>query len=216
MFKYFFFAILSALLINCGNSIPRRPYTPRLPHQNTAQPGHCFSVLMNVADSRHYEIFLSEAPLPFCGKTGGKWLVNKQIYGGSLACDNWTAPPVIELTFDLQFTKLQKLQITPRGSGGFFTGNQGMPAIAPVLFPTNAVINPQNRDKGWSARIPPSNPLTSGLVELYCRHCDFNKNRDMSIELKYRDRELGSFKINPKSTSACSSAENPAGYPHAY
>ena len=222
MFKYFFLALLSALLINCGDSIPyqNRPYIPRphqqTPHTTTAQVGHCFSTFMSVENPRQYEIFLAEAPpLPFCGKTGGKWFLNKQIFGGSSACDNWTAPPVIELTFDLQFTKLQQLQITPRGSGGFFTGNQGMPAITPVLFPVNAIISPQNRDKGWSARIPPTSPLTSGLVELYCKHCDFDKNRDMSIELKYRDRELGSFKINPKSPNACSSAETPAGsYPH--
>lgn len=210
--KYCFLTLLSALLIDCDGG-SQRPYYPpinRTPPQQQ-QSGHCFSVLMDLANPGHYEIFLSEAPQLFCGKTGGNWWVNKRVYGGTSACKNWTASPVVELTFDLQFTKVQRLQITPRGSGGFFSGNQGVPNI-PIIFSANAVINPQNRNKGWSARIPPANSLTSGTVELYCRHCDFDKNRDMSIQIKYRDQEIGSFKINPKNTtSQClSSTESPS------
>ena len=223
MFKYYFYILLSAFLVDCGSGGRRITYPPSFhpsprPHTNTTQAGNCYYALMTVEDAGQYEHFLAETPvLPFCGKTGGRWFVNKQIFGGQSACKNWIASPTIELSFDLQFTRIQKLQINPRGSGSGFVGNQGTSGY-PVLFQTNAVITPQNRNKGWTARIPPANTLSQGYIELYCRHCDFEKNADMSIQLKYRERHIGSFDINPKNTiSRCPSSSSVASpYPHAY
>ena len=204
IFKYFFYTLLFALLMNCGSGGGQRYYpTTPSPHTNTTtQQGQCYYALMTVEDANQYELFLSEAPpLPFCGKTGGSWFVNKQVYAGNSACKNWTASPSIEISFDLQFTRIQKLQINPRGSGGYWTGNRGTSNF-PVIFPANSVLAPQNRDKGWSVRIPPANSMRGGIIELYCDYCDFSKNKDMSVTVKYRERPLGSFKINPKDTIA--------------
>ncbi len=206
MFKYCFYILLLTLWTACGSE-GRRSYTPYLPNNTNVnqQPGQCFLNYMNVDQSSTYELFLSQSPQTFCGKSGGNWFVHKEIYAGSSACKRWTGTPVVEITFDLQFTRIQKLQITARGSGGFFAGNQGALAPPIVLLP-NAPISPQNKDKGWNAVIPPLSPLSGGALELYCRNCDFNKNRDMSIRWEYRDQKMGTLLINPKTSSRCSSS----------
>ena len=213
MFKYCFYTLLLCLWMACGSETRGTP-TPPLPPNNTnvnQQPGQCFLNLMEVSHSPIYEIFLSETPQSICGKSGGRWFVNKQIYAGSSACKNWTASPTVEITFDLQFTKIQKLQITPRGSGGFFAGNYGAPA-APIVLRANVLISAQNKDKGWNAVIHPANTLSGGALELYCRNCDFNKNREMSIQLEYRGQKMGILRINPKTTARCPAA---GASPHA-
>ena len=106
MFKYCFYTFLLTLFIACGNP-SRRTYTPppRVT-SNINQPGQCFLGLMEVSNKPIYEIFLAEAP-HFCRKTGGRWLVNKQIYEGFGACKNWTSFPTVGITFDLKFTKFK-------------------------------------------------------------------------------------------------------------
>ena len=222
MLKYFFYLLLFILLLDCGNGSQRNspyPRTPGTPNPNINQPGQCFHGYMKDIQSGNYELFLADSPQFGCGKTRGEWLVNKEIYGGSIACKNWTGTPNIEITFDLQFTRVQTLQITPRGSGGSFTGNYGQLGI-PGIFHANAPINPQNEDEGWNATIRPTGYYTqTGNIELYCEHCDFSKNRDMSIEVLYRNRPIGTLLVNPQSTVAQCQPITPAHtapYPHAY
>ena len=205
--KYCFYILLSALFMNCGDG-SRRTYTPPYtPGQNLNRnlPGHCYYAQMNGIESKNYELLLAEAPQPFCGKTGGTWLVNKQIYLLDSACKNWTGIPVIQISFDLQFKKIQKFQINPRHNKGRLA--------PPVVFFANAMITPQNEDKGWGARIPPAT-YNGGIIDFYCPNCDFKENKDMTIRLEYRDRPIGSFKINPKQKIArCQSTANPHAYP---
>ncbi len=212
MFKYCFYILLLTLLIDCNN----RSRTTGYPFPGTSNtqepPGQCFLGLMNMSevDSKNYETFLAEAPYFVCGKSGGKFFVNRRDFFFDSNCKNWTGAPNVALTFDLKFTKIQKLQITPRHQ------SRTTALAMPVIFrPTNALIHPQNEDKGWNARIPPVNSFTSGDIELYCKRCDFNKNEYMSIQLRYRDQPVGSFNINPKATIArCQSTTNPSyAYP---
>lgn len=216
MLKYFFYLLLPLLLIDCNGRNQRTPYPPGttgVPQPNLNRHGNCFYGYMKDINSGIYELFLADSHHFGCGKTGGQWLVNKQIHAGSSACKNWTGTPNVEITFDSQFTQILKLQITPRGSGGSFVGNSGQLGI-PGVFPANAPINPQNEDRGWNAKIP-STGHTGGNIELYCRNCDFNENRDMSIQVLYRDQPVGTLLINPQSTiTRCQSTGTPPH--HAY
>lgn len=219
MLKYFFYLFLFVLLINCGNgSRGHSPY-PRTPgpnpNINQLGPGQCFYGYMKDIHSSNYELLLADSSQFACGKTRGEWLVNKEIYGGASACKNWTGVPNVEISFDAQFTSIQTIQITPRGNGSSTYGQLGIPG----LFPANVPISPQNEDEGWNAIIPMAGH-TGGSLEFYCNNCDFNENDDMSIEILYRDRPVGTLLVNPQSTvTRCQSTTSPAypaSYPHAY
>ena len=187
-----------------------------VPHPNINQHGNCFYGHMPDINSDIYEIFLADSPHFGCRKTGGQWFVNKQIHEGYGACKNWTGEPAVEITFDAQFTQILTLKILPRGSGGSFVGNSGTLG-APGVFPANAPINPQNEDRGWNAIIPSSTGYgyPGGSLELYCDNCDFNKDKNMSIKVLYRDQPIGTLLINPQSTvTRCQSTGIPPH--HAY
>jgi len=216
MSKYSFHFLLSFLLLNCDASNQTRPTPPVTPppsNTNNNQPGKCFYGYMRDIESRNYELLLADSAKFNCGKTGGEWFVNKEIYGGSIACTNWTGVPNVEITFDMQFTKIQTLKITPRGSGGSFVGNSAQLGL-PGVFPANAPINPQNEDRGWNASIPFTGVYT-GKIELYCRYCDFSENKNMSILVLYRQQPVGTLIVNPQSAIArCQAAGTPS--PHAH
>lgn len=212
MFKYCFYILLLTLLIDCGNGggTYKAPNAPAGGTINN-QPGQCFYVLMDIAHAKNYELFLSEAPYVVCNKNGkvvGPGFVGVNFSLGTESSCNYLAQttPYVQIAFDLQFTKIQKFQVHPR--------NINRMVNAPVLFQTNAVIEPQNKDKGWGARITPANIYRGGYIDFYCEYCDFNEDRYMSIKVKYRGQELGSISLNPKSTIArCPSATTP---PHAH
>ena len=214
MLKYFFYLLLPILLIACGgsrNNSPYSPRTPRIPNPNINQPGQCFYGYMTNMNFKNYELLLAEAPYSVCGKSWREGL-SGQFFAGPVACNHWAkVTPVIEISFDLQFTRIQQFQITPRNSRGITN--------APVLFPANTVIEPQNEDKGWGARITPTGYKT-GNIEFYCRDCDFNENDDMSIKVLYRNRPIGTLLVNPQSTitrcQSTTSSAYPPSYPHAY
>jgi len=218
MLKYFFHLFLFILLINCDNGhLGHSPYpqTPRPPNPNINQSGQCFYGYLEDIHHSNYEFLLADSPQITCGKTRGDWLINKEVYVGASACKNWTGIPNVEISFNMQFTSIQTLQITPRGNGGGIYKQQGIPG----LFRANAPISPQNEDKGWNAIIPMTG-YRGGKLELYCKKCDFNEDDFMSIEILYRDRPIGTLRVNPQSTLArCQSttpSAYPAPYPHAY
>ena len=180
--KIFLLLFISSFLLSCGNNPPRQShlYSPNTPLAGQpASQGVTYRGLMTVTNKKEFSRFLENARTG-CGT---RWSY------GSFDCDNWTANPVLTLTFSQDLKTVTSIQFLLGGSGGWFTGNKGQRT---PLFLRGGPVRPINESQGWEVSVNVNN--TTRFI-LYCEFCDLREGdfEDLKVYRGSKDNEMGVF-----------------------
>ena len=190
----FLASITFMLLTHCGDKKPTSPPTP--PVSVPVISTQCYGNHMSVENVDLYEDFLAEAlgGSVCCqtGKTLGWW--GYQLCSGNLSCKKIAGyAPLVLFNIEPGYKKIKKLSLVPRSVGN---------RLIPPIILGEVVMNPVNKNRGWSARFYVPLPIqgsTGADLELYCERCDFeDRDRPMEVEIRYRNQRIGAITVIPE------------------